>query len=94
MRVRFTIKIWISVFQENPTADAGDGCSSVPRYRGKLTMQDLWRQSASDLAKRIASRQVSSAEVVEAHLARIEAVNPRVNAVGEGSRERCADSRH
>ncbi|MGA8791525.1 amidase family protein, partial [Candidatus Binatus sp.] len=44
-------------------------------------MQDLWRQSASDLAKRIASRQVSSAEVVEAHLARIEAVNPRVNAL-------------
>ncbi len=32
-------------------------------------MQDLWRQSASDLAKRIANRKVSSAEVVEAHLA-------------------------
>ena len=44
-------------------------------------MQDLWRQSASDLARRIASRQVSSAEVVEAHLVRIEAVNPRVNAL-------------
>ena len=44
-------------------------------------MNELWRQSATDLAKRIATRQVSSAEVVEAHLARIEAVNPRVNAV-------------
>src|SRR5208282_2303974 len=44
-------------------------------------MQDLWRQSASDLARRIASRQISSAEVVEAHLVRIEAVNPRVNAL-------------
>ena len=44
-------------------------------------MQDLWRQSASDLAKQIASRRISSAEVVEAHLARIAAVNPRVNAV-------------
>ena len=44
-------------------------------------MNDLWRQSAGDLAKAIAARQTSSAEVVEAHLARIEAVNPRVNAV-------------
>jgi len=44
-------------------------------------MQDLWRQSASELARRIASRQVSSAEVVEAHLGRIAAVNPRVNAI-------------
>jgi len=44
-------------------------------------MNELWRQSATDLAKRIASRRISSAEVVEAHLARIGAVNPRVNAV-------------
>jgi amidase len=44
-------------------------------------MNELWRLSASDLARRIAAKQVSSAEVVEAHLARIEAVNPRVNAV-------------
>jgi len=29
----------------------------------------------------IAGRQVTSAEVVEAHLARIEVVNPRVNAI-------------
>jgi len=44
-------------------------------------MQDLWRLSAGELARRIAAKQVSSAEVVEAHLARIEAVNPKVNAV-------------
>ena len=44
-------------------------------------MQDLWRLSAGDLARNIASKQVSSLEVVEAHLARIEAVNPTVNAV-------------
>ena len=44
-------------------------------------MQDLWRLSASDLAKQIATKQVSSAEVIEAHLARIESVNPKVNAV-------------
>jgi len=44
-------------------------------------MTDLWRHSAIDLAKLIATRQASSAEVVEAHLARIAAVNPKLNAV-------------
>jgi amidase len=44
-------------------------------------MQELWRRSAGELAKAIAAREVSSAEVVEAHLARIEAVNGQVNAV-------------
>jgi amidase len=44
-------------------------------------MQDLWRRSAIDLAKAIAAKEVSSAEVVEAHLARIEAVNPKLNAI-------------
>jgi amidase len=44
-------------------------------------MNELWRKSAGELASLIAGRKVSSAEVVEAHLARITAVNPRVNAV-------------
>ncbi|HYA98932.1 MAG TPA: amidase family protein, partial [Ktedonobacteraceae bacterium] len=42
---------------------------------------DLWRMSAKELAEAIRSRQISSQEVVEAHLRRIEAVNPSVNAV-------------
>lgn len=42
---------------------------------------DLWRMSATELAEAIRSRKVSSQEVVEAHLQRIEAVNPAVNAV-------------
>jgi amidase len=42
---------------------------------------DLWRMSATELAKAIRSAQVSSQEVVEAHLRRIERVNPAVNAV-------------
>src|SRR5277367_5991006 len=41
----------------------------------------LWQRTAGDLARMIAGRQVTSAEVVEAHLLRIEAVNPRVNAI-------------
>lgn len=42
---------------------------------------ELWRLSATELAEAIRTRQASSAEVVEAHLQRIEAVNPAVNAV-------------
>lgn len=44
-------------------------------------MTQLWQQSAIELAKLIATRQVSSSEVIEAHLARIAAVNPKVNAI-------------
>jgi amidase len=46
-----------------------------------VTTTDLWRMSATDLAEAIRSRQTSSQEVIEAHLRRIEAVNPSVNAV-------------
>lgn len=44
-------------------------------------MQSLWQHDALTLGRLIAQREVSCAEVVEAHLARIAAVNPRVNAV-------------
>jgi amidase len=46
-----------------------------------FTATELWRLSAMELAAAIRSREVSSQEVVEAHLRRIQAVNPRVNAV-------------
>lgn len=42
---------------------------------------ELWQMGATDLAKAIARKNVTSREVVEAHLARIEAVNPTLNAV-------------
>jgi amidase len=44
-------------------------------------MNELWQLSATELAQRIASRQLSSVEVVDAHLSRIDAVNPALNAV-------------
>ena len=44
-------------------------------------MDDLIYTSAADLAAAIRARQISSAEVVEAYLRRIEAVNPRLNAL-------------
>ncbi|HEU0001910.1 MAG TPA: amidase [Ktedonobacteraceae bacterium] len=46
-----------------------------------VTTTDLWRMSATELAGVIKSRHVSSQEVIEAHLRRIEAVNPSVNAI-------------
>jgi amidase len=42
---------------------------------------ELWAKGALELGEMIARREVTSVEVVEAHLARIEAVNPSVNAI-------------
>ena len=42
---------------------------------------ELWSDSALGMAARIRSGEVSSREVIEAHLSRIEEVNPHLNAV-------------
>ena len=44
-------------------------------------MTDLWRESATTLAGMIARRDVTSSEVIDAHLARIVDVNLKVNAL-------------
>jgi amidase len=44
-------------------------------------MTELWRLSATDLAARIRRREVSAREATAAALARLDAVNPRINAV-------------
>jgi len=44
-------------------------------------MQDLWRLSAKDIAALIRSKQVSAREAASAALARLDAVNPAINAV-------------
>ena len=41
----------------------------------------LWQWSATSLTASLRTREISSREVVEAHLARIESVNPSINAV-------------
>jgi amidase len=43
--------------------------------------EPLWRWSARRLADALAARELSATEVLTAHLERIEAVNPRVNAI-------------
>ena len=57
-----------------------------------VTTTDLWRMSALDLAQAIRSGQTSSQEVVEAHLRRIDAVNPAVNAVTVVLAERAVEA--
>ena len=42
---------------------------------------DLCEMSAVDLARRLARKEVSAREVMTAHLAQIERVNPKVNAI-------------
>ena len=44
-------------------------------------MTELWRLSATDLAARIRRRDVSAREAADAALARLDAVNPKLNAV-------------
>jgi amidase len=44
-------------------------------------VSELWRMSAVELAAMIRDREVSSREVIQAHLDRIEAVNPYLNAI-------------
>jgi amidase len=46
-------------------------------------MQDLWRLSAAELAGLIRSKKVSAKEAASAALARLDAVNPKINAVVE-----------
>lgn len=45
------------------------------------SLRELWRSGVADLASAIRERQVSSREVVQAHIGRIAAVNGEVNAV-------------
>src|SRR4051794_16641818 len=59
-----------------PVAGSGATAASTQTITG-----ELWSDSALGLAARIRSGEVSSREVIEAHLERIEAVNPHLNAV-------------
>ena len=46
-----------------------------------MTSTDIWRWSARETAAAIRSRRVSSTEVVTAHVERLQAANPAINAV-------------
>ena len=44
-------------------------------------MQDLWRKTAHELAALVRKRELSPLEVLDAHLAVIERLNPKLNAI-------------
>ena len=46
-----------------------------------MSQDEICYSTARELARRLRTREVSAREVMEAHLARIEAVNPKVNAI-------------
>ena len=46
-----------------------------------MAAKDLWRWGAVELARAIRAREISSREAVESCLARVEAINPRLNAI-------------
>jgi amidase len=47
----------------------------------EFCMQDLWRLSAAEMASLVKSKKVSAKEAATAALARLDAVNPKINAV-------------
>jgi amidase len=46
-----------------------------------VAMEDLWRLSAADVAAAVRAKKVSAREVAQSALSRLDAVNPRINAV-------------
>src|SRR5262245_19517530 len=60
---------------------AGDGPPSAGGAQPASAKDELCELSAIELASRIRRKQVSAREVMTAHLARIERVNPQVNAI-------------
>lgn len=44
-------------------------------------MTELWRLSATEIASRVANREISATEVTEQSLQRLQVVNPKINAV-------------
>jgi len=57
------------------------GCENAGVAEHDKAMTELWQRPALELAAMIRSREVSSLEVLEAHLARVEAINPALNAI-------------
>lgn len=62
-------------------ASALTGCAAVPSATAPSSAREITGWSAIELSRRIHARQVSCVEVMQATLAQIDALNPRVNAL-------------
>lgn len=47
----------------------------------RLETTDIWRLGVLEIAQAVRHKEISCREVIQAHLRRIEAVNPKVNAI-------------
>src|ERR1017187_9791049 len=64
----------------------------IPRLDYPTTMSEIFYKSAAEIADLIRRKQVSPTEVLDAHIARIEAVNPRLNALVTLSLDQARDA--
>ena len=56
-----------------------------------MTVEDITAASATELSRRLRARDLSAVEVFDAFVARVEALNPKLNAlIRFGPRLRCA----
>ncbi len=55
-------------------------------------MTDLFRQSASEIARAVRGRSLSAVEVTQAHIDRMDQVNPAINAVVQDGRNEAMDA--
>ncbi len=62
-------------------AGTGDAMSMTPTLHPSAPSDELCTLTAIELAQRIRKKQVSARDVMSAHLARIERVNPKINAI-------------
>ena len=65
----------------NTTVAAGAAYTVLNPFEASPAQGDLCEMSAVELAAKLARKEVSAREVMSAHLARIERVNPKVNAI-------------
>ena len=80
--------MWYVTGYEAPTCGV---TKSDPAQIGAPLMSDFIYSSAKSIAESIRSKEVSAVEVVEAHLARIDEVNDKLNAVVHLCAERALD---
>jgi amidase len=68
-------------------ANPSIGCGPITEEAGIMARvadtTEIWGCSAVELARKVRTREASSREIVDAHLERIESVNPKVNAIVE-----------
>src|SRR5207244_10350477 len=83
--VRGRTRTWFDLSPRRPAPPQRNGPAdrnSAAHAGGRMTaVNDLWRKGAVELAHAIRAREISSREAVESCVARVAAVNPRINAI-------------